>query len=183
MKSWIVTLSLVALLLLGAAAVLEAETIYRIDGVFSPSFETPERSQSFVGTMVFPDDTVASGVMKIELTGEPDLWREVPFDMTLNLPGNVFQPWDTRMFAGIWNQEPVTMFAVDYDMEAGASLDATLLQDGGGWDAWAVSFPDWTAGSLFQMKQVPAVTEPNALALAVIGGVVLLGVARATTKH
>jgi hypothetical protein len=156
--------------------------IYDIEGVFAPSFVN-EVAPSFVGEFTFPDDTVNRMEGWVELTNEPDIQRPIVLDMTLNLPGTAFQPWDTRLYAGVFDRlgapEPVTMLWVDYDQTAGSSLDATLLDGGGGWDAVNLSFTDYPAGSVFGMAQV---NEPAGFALAAIGFVLFLGLVRSATR-
>lgn len=179
MKHLVKTVALVALVLLLISQLGRAEMIYNIEGVFAPSF-TNTVAPSFVGEFGFPDDTVSRLEGWVELTNEPDIQRPIALDMTLNLPGTMFQPWDTRLYAGVFDNtgtpEPVTMLLVDYDMTSGSSLDATILDGGGGWDAWNVSFTDYPAGSVFGMTA--QVTEPAGWALAVFGGVLFFGLLR-----
>jgi hypothetical protein len=173
------TFACVAATLFLLSQLASAEMIYHVEGIFAPSF-TNEVAPSFVGEFVFPDDTVAHIDGWVELTNEPDLPRPISLDMSLNLPGTAFQPWDTRLYSGVFARgaelEPVTMLLVDYDQTAGTSLDASLLEGGGGWDAWNVSFTDYPAGSLDVMTAT--VNEPAMLGIVAIAGVVLFGMLR-----
>jgi hypothetical protein len=178
---WVITIALVVAFLFLCLGTAGAGTIYAVDGLFSRSFDQPVLA-SFSGRMEFPNETIEEGLLTIQATNEPDIVREVPFQLTLNLPGNALMPWDTRQFVGEWNEEPVIMFAVDYDMEAGLILDSDAMEDGGGWDVWAVSFPDWPAGNFTEMTPI-AVNEPGALALLAIGAVVLVGICRSNADR
>ena len=182
-KESLKTLAAVALFLLLLSRMGRAEFIYDIEGVFAPALSNPV-SSSFVGQFGFPDDTVNRLEGWVELTNEPDIQRPIVLDMTLNLPATLFQPWDTRLYAGVFDNEgtpePVTMLLVDYDQTAGTSLDATILNGGGGWDAWNVSFVDYPAGSVFAMAPV---NEPAGLALLACGGVVLFGLMRSMQRN
>lgn len=174
-KQWVLTL-LAALGAILATSFVNAETIYDISGTFAPSLKTSATSD-FAGLMIFPDDVVNNGVLRITLAAEPEITREAPFAMSLNLPGSLFQPWDTRLFAGQWNLEPFTMITVDYDQTAGNDLSALTL-DQAGWDGWLVSFPDWPAGTIYSMAPAPAVNEPAGLALLAVGAIILLAFVR-----
>lgn len=180
-KQWLWTIAAVAAVL-AAASLLQGGTIYNIDGTFVTSFVNQE-SAKFTGTLEFPLDTVQTGTLKLSIEGEQPLVREVPFDMVLDMPGTPQMPWDTRMFAGVFEDAPMTMFATDFDMQAGLTTDATLLEGGGGWDNWTVSFPDWTVGSIDYMSTTPQVTEPSAMALLAVGAVLLMGMAREAARR
>lgn len=178
LKQWLLTI-LSVLAVLAVASLLPAGQMYFVDGTFAPSFVN-QGFEPFKGTMEFPGDTVSTGTLKLELESEAPLVREVPFSMGLNLPGSAFQPWDTRLYAGVYNEKPMTMLSLDYDMVAGMNLASNSLEGGGGWDAWLVSFPDWAAGTISYMstEPMPQVNEPTAMALAAIGFVMVLGMAR-----
>lgn len=180
LKQWVLTILAVAAVLT-VASLLPAGQIYSINGEFGKSFVN-DKPAVFSGSLIFPTDTVEVGRLNLQIEGEP-LLREADFVMTMNLPGNMMMPWDTRLFSGTYEDEPWTMLALDYDMEAGTILDSSLLQDGGGWDAWMVSFPDWTAGSINYMNTMPQVNEPSAMALAAFGGVVLFGMLRSLNRR
>lgn len=177
MKQWLLTILLSLLAVLAMTHLLDAETIYYVDGAFSPALGSQETT-TFSGTLTFPAEYVNAGVLQLQLASEPEKVREVPFSMGLNLPGTPFQPWDTRLWAGAYEGVPVVMLAVDYQMEAGGSLLAADLEDGGGWDAWLVSFPDFPAGSISHMSSAPPVTEPAALALLGAGAIAVLSFVR-----
>lgn len=174
-RQWLVTILAVIAALLAIGKV-NGETIFDIQGVFAPAL-TNQATTDFVGTLTFPNDVVNEGFLSLRLAAEPDIIREVPFAMALNLPGSIFQPWDTRLFAGVYNEEPMTMIAVDYQMTAGDDLSALTL-DTAGWDGWLVSFPDWPAGSVSLMTPAPIVNEPAGLALLAVGGIILFAFLR-----
>jgi hypothetical protein len=50
-----------------------------------------------------------------------------------------------------------------------------MLDGGGGWDGWSISLADYPVGSIAEMI---AVNEPTSVALAAIGLVVVVGLAR-----
>jgi hypothetical protein len=171
-------LTLVAVaLVLAVASLLPAGQIWNIAGEFGTSLKNDE-SAKFWGIMVFPvDDTMQVGRINLGIEGEP-LLREADFVMTMNLPGNAMMPWDTRLYSGVFEEKPWTMMTIDYDREAGQIMDPATLDGGGGWDAWLVSFPDYTAGSIDYMGTTPQVNEPAGMALAAIGFVVVFGMVR-----
>lgn len=179
-RQWVLTLLAVAAVL-AVASLLPAGQIWNINGTFAPSLVNDD-FRSFHGTMEFPGDTVQTGIIKLDIDGEP-LVREAEFSMALNMPGSLMQPWDTRMYVGVFKDKPWTMLALDYDMEAGSIFASDALQDGGGWDAWLVSFPDLTAGSISYMGELPQVNEPSAMALAALGFVVVFGIAREASRR
>lgn len=156
-----------------------AASIYDIDGLFAPSLKYTA-SSNFTGKVTFPGPTVQSGVLEVVLAADPATTRVAPFNMALNLPGTMFQPWDTRLFAGSYEGAPFTMLALDYDQTAGLTLDSGALDQGGGWDAWLVSFNDWPAGSIAHMAQV---NEPSAMALGAVAFVFLLGFLRSINRR
>lgn len=168
--------------LLSLARLAPAEMIYDVTGVAAPSFVN-DVSASYVGQFVFPDDTVGHIDGWVEFTNEPDLQRTISLDMTLNLPGSVFQPWDTRLYAGVstvpWSEDvqPMTMLLVDYGVGPGSSLSALDLEGGGGWDGWAPSFVDYPVSSLTGMS-LHQVNEPAGIVLWLIGVVAIVGVGR-----
>lgn len=174
-RQWLLTILAVVGALLAIGRV-NGETIFDVQGVFAPAL-TNQATTDFDGTMTFPDDVVNDGFLSLRLAAEPGVTREVPFAMALNLPGSIFQPWDTRLFAGQYAGEPMTMIAVDYQMTAGDDLSALTL-DTAGWDGWLVSFPDWPAGTIYSMTPAPAVNEPAGLALLGVGGLFLFAFLR-----
>jgi len=183
----LLTATLAAAVLLAISQMARAEVIYDIDGVFAPSFVNQD-TPSFTGEMTFPNDVVndVTGWLQLETEAEP---RYFTSSMALNLPGSLFQPWDTRLYAGLTDfpgaeeQRVFTMFLVDYDQTAGNVLDATMLDEGGGWDAWAISLPDYPVGSLRIMQPTVAVNEPAAMALLAIGAVIAIGMFRETRRR
>lgn len=174
-KQWLLTILAVlgALLAIGT---VHGEMIFDIQGVFAPALSS-QATTDFDGTMTFPNDVVNDGFISLRLAAEPEVTREAPFAMSLNLPGSIFQPWDTRLFAGAYNGEPFTMISVDYQMTAGNDLSALTL-DQAGWDGWLVSFPDWPAGTIYSMTPAPAVNEPAGLALLAVGAIVVFAFLR-----
>lgn len=176
-RQLVLTLLAVAAVL-AVASLLPAGQLYYVEGTFAPSFVN-KGLEPFSGTIEFPGETVQTGTLKLSLESEQPLVREVPFSMALNLPGSMFQPWDTRLYAGLYDNKPMTMLSLDYDQTAGTVLDSAALDGGGGWDAWLVSFPDFTAGTISYMgTEMPQVNEPSAMALAALGVVVVFGVMR-----
>lgn len=167
---------------LAIASQLPAGTLYYVEGTFAPSFVN-QGFEPFSGTMEFSTDTVNTGLLKLEIDSETPLVRETPFAMTLDLPGSETQPWDTRMYTGIFKSKPMTMLSLDYDQQAGLTTSSDALLNGGGWDSWTVSFPDYPAGSFSYLGKTPQVNEPTAAALAVVGFVMLLGMAREARRH
>ena len=155
----------------------DAEIIYNIDGVSAPTLKSMV-SSTFVGSMVWPSDTADAGILNIEFDNEPDVIREVPFEMSINMPGNPMQPWDTRMYVGMFEEKPMMMTLVDFDMEAGNEFSSLTLADGGGWDGWSISFNDYPIGSVYSMTPIPSVNEPAAAALAAFGFVIIFGMIR-----
>lgn len=181
-RQWLLTVLAVVATLFALSKMVDAGTIYDIEGVFAPSLLNKVPT-NFVGKMEFPGDTVEIGVLKLELTDAPSLIREVPFSMTANTPGNPLQPWDSRLYQGLYEEKPVVMFSLDFDQLAGGNLLSDALDNGGGWDVWSVSFLDYTAGSISEMVKVVPVNEPAALALAAIGFVLVVGMAREYNRH
>jgi hypothetical protein len=162
---------------LAVASLLPAGQVWNIAGTFGTSFVN-DKPADFYGSLVFPvDGTMEVGKVNLMIEGEP-LLREADFVMTMNLPGTLMQPWDTRLYSGVFEEKPWTMLTIDYDREAGAIMDPATLDGGGGWDSWLVSFPDYTAGSIDYMGDTPQVNEPSAMALAALGFVVVFGVLR-----
>ena len=183
MKMWLAMWAYVILFMLIMTSIVQAEFIYDIEGIFAPTLKNPA-SVSFRGDFTFPEEDVDVVAASFELdnefdlnTGEP-IPRNVNFELQMNLPGNPLQPYDFRTYFGTFNNEPVNMFLVDYDMEAGLVLDSDLLDDGGGWDAWSVSFVDYQLGSLTSMEKVPQVNEPAGLALLAVGLIFGIGALR-----
>jgi hypothetical protein len=176
-KQILKTVLAVGAALLAISSVAKAEFIYDIEGVFAPALSNPV-SASFEGTFTFPEDDVSSLEGIVQLTNE-EVPREFVASMSLNLPGSIFQPWDTRLYAGLFGEEVMTMVLVDYDQVAGSSLLASELDEGGGWDGWSISFVDYPVGSISSMQQV---NEPAAAALAVIGFVIIIGLVRGASR-
>jgi hypothetical protein len=175
--AWTFAAALAALFAISRLA--SAEFIYDIEGVFAPALNNPV-SASFVGELNFPEDDVSNLTGFVELTNEPDVPREFVASMALNLPGSLFQPWDTRLYSGIWNEQAFTMTLVDFDQTAGTNLLASQLEGGGGWDGWVISFADYPVGSVDAMTT--QVNEPAGYALLAIGGVIILGLIRSTKR-
>jgi hypothetical protein len=164
--------------LLAISSMAKAEFIYDIEGAFAPSFVN-EDTPTFEGQFTFPEDDVSNLEGIVQLSNE-ELPREFNATMSLNLPGTPFQPWDTRLYAGLFGEEVMTMLLVDYDQEAGSNLLASQLNNGGGWDGWNISFINYPVGSVSAME---AVNEPAAWALAVFGFVVVFGLIRGASLN
>lgn len=167
MKQWLITIALTVVFLASVALFAEAATLYDIEGIFAPTFVN-DVAPSFVGQVTFPGTTIESGTLTIGLTNEFDLNTGTQFfrDVDISLINAINVPYPTRIFTGDWNGTPVMLQWVDYDGNADTGLSATGLDGGGGWDAWAVSFGDYPAGSIYEVKSVP---EPGGVALAMMG--------------
>ncbi len=179
LKQWLLTLAAVAAVLF-AVSRLDAAWLYEIEGEFAPSFVNSATAE-FEGTMLFPTDSVTPVTVELIISGEAEP-RIIQQDMSLNLPRTALQPWDTRLYAGMDSEaEYATMVLVNYgpDANVGTNLLAELLDEGGGWDGWAISLHDYSVGSISSMHQV---NEPAAYALLVLGAVIVAGMSRNGTK-
>jgi hypothetical protein len=165
--------------------IANAAWMYDVSGVMAPTLENPV-SASFTGEMEFTGETSTEGVMRISLTNEIDEVTQEPIvrESSFAMAANLSQPVGQRIFNGIWNDQPFLMQWLDYDNDAELDFLADNV-DEAGWDAMAISFPDYQLGTVFSLtngRTPPQVNEPAALALLAVGGVLSLGIVRAKTS-
>lgn len=168
----LVWITVVLYLALGYATV-GAGWIYDVQGVMSPTLANPV-SASFAGEIEFPGDTTDTSILRIELTNEWDIVREVQFTQV----SNTNLPIGARSFLGQWDDSPAELRWLDFDGSAASDFSSMGLADGGGWDAWQLSFADYQLGSIFSItnpRETPSVPEPGGALMAAIGVLVVIG--------
>lgn len=172
LRQWLLNLLVLGLVLLGAATVLDAGTIYGIEGWFVPTLTTIDEAP-FTGSLEFFENQDA--LLKLDYVGEH---REVP----LTLEANLMSAMDTRIYTGTWDDSPMNVIALDYDGIGGDLWDAGNLDYGGEWDSWTINFRDIGLGTVLNMRGVPQVNEPSTALLAVLASLLAFGMIRTAAE-